>query len=92
MTLNRVKLGCAVTFMKDAASAVSLKFLPKALIWNKITFPTSNLLNLAELVKNELMKSISKKKKKNCQYSFFHPIYYCLMQIFRRLTTKELSR
>ena len=64
MTLNRVKLGCAVTFMKDVASAVSLKFLPKALIWNKITFPTSNLLNLAELVKNELMKSISKKKKK----------------------------
>ena len=64
MTLNRVKLRCAVTFMKDVASAVSLKFLPKALIWNKITFPTSNLLNLAELVKNELMKSISKKKKK----------------------------
>ena len=92
MTLNRVKLGCAVTFMKDVASAVSLKFLPKALIWNKITFPTSNLLNLAELVKNELMKSISKKKKKNSQYSFFHPIYYCLMQIFRELTTKELSR
>ena len=91
MTLNRVKLGCAVTFMKDVASAVSLKFLPKALIWNKITFPTSNLLNLAELVKNELMKSISKKKK-NCQYSFFHPICYCLMQIFRELTTKELSR
>ena len=78
MTLNRVKLGCAVTFMKDVASAVSLKFLPKALIWNKITFPTSNLLNLAELVKNELMKSISnkkkKKKKKNCQNYVFKPI------------------
>ena len=71
MTLNRVKLGCAVTFMKDVASAVSLKFLPKALIWNKITFPTSNLLNLAELVKNELMKSISKKKKKKLPIFLF---------------------
>ena len=70
MTLNRVKLGCAVTFMKDVASAVSLIFLPKALIWNKITLPTSNLLNLAELVKNELMKSISKKKKKIANIPF----------------------
>ena len=50
MTLNRVKLGGAVTFMKYLASAVSLIFLAKTLMWNKITFPTSNSLNLAELV------------------------------------------
>ena len=37
-----------------------LIFLAKTLIWNKIMFPTSNLLNLAELVLNETMKSISK--------------------------------
>ena len=58
MTLNRVKLGRAITFMKYLASAVTLIFLAKALIWNKITFPVSNLLILAELVENEPMKSI----------------------------------
>ena len=56
MTLNRVKLGRAVTFMKHLASVVSVIFLPKTLIWNKITFPPSNLLKFAELVENELMK------------------------------------
>ena len=59
MTLNRVKLGRAVTFMKYLASGVSLIFLPKTLSWNKITLGQSNLLNLAELVVNELTKSIS---------------------------------
>ena len=59
MALNRVKLGRAVTFMKYLASVVSLILLPKTLIWNKIT---SHLLNFAEPVENELMKSISKKK------------------------------
>ena len=58
MTLNRLKLGRAVTFMKYLASVVSLIFLVKTLIWNKINFPTSNLLNLSDLVKNELMKSL----------------------------------
>ena len=58
MTLNRVKLGRAVTFMKYLASAVSLIFLPKTLIWNKITFLASSSLNFSELVENELMKSI----------------------------------
>ena len=58
MTLNHVKLGRSVTFMKYLASVVSLIFLPKTLVWNKITFPASNLLNFAELVENELMKSI----------------------------------
>ena len=52
MTLNCVKLGRAVSFMKYFASVVSLIFLPETLIWNKITFPESNLLNFAELVEN----------------------------------------
>ena len=72
MTLNRVKLGRALTFVKYFASAVSLIFL----IWNKIKFPASNLLNLAELVVNEPIKSIY---KKIYQYSFFYSIYHCLM-------------
>ena len=61
MTLNCVKLGRAVTFMKyfATASVVSLILLQKTLIWNKVTFLTSNLLNFAELLENELMKSTS---------------------------------
>ena len=61
MNLNRVKLGRAVTFMKYFAGVVSLIFLEKTLIWNKITFPSSNALNLAELVVNEPTKSIYEK-------------------------------
>ena len=76
MTLNCVKLGRAVTFMKHLASVVSLIFLAKTLIWNKITFPASNLLNFAELVENEPLKSIY---KKIYQYSYFYSIYHCLM-------------
>ena len=76
MTLNRVKLGRAVTFMEYLASIVSLIFLAKTLIWNKITFSASNWLNLAELVVNEHMKSIY---TKNYQYSYFYLIYYSLM-------------
>ena len=60
MTLNRVKLGRGVNFMKCLAS-VSLIFLAKTLIWNKSTFPASNSLNLTELVVNEPMKSVYKK-------------------------------
>ena len=71
MTLNRVKLGRAVSFMKYLASVVYLIFLPIYLIWNKITFPASNSLNFAELVENVLMKSIS---KKICQC--FFPIQF----------------
>ena len=77
MTHSRVKLGRAVTFMKFLASAVSLIFLPKTLIWNKITFPASNSLNLAELVENELMKSISKKKFTNVPLSIQLIAAYC---------------
>ena len=61
MTLNHVKLGRAVTFMEYLASVVSLIFLTKTLISNKITFPASNSLNFAGLVKNEPMKSIYKR-------------------------------
>ena len=61
MTLDRIKLGRAVTFMKYLASVVSLIFLAKTFIWNKITFPASNSLNLAELVVNEPTKDIYKK-------------------------------
>ena len=56
-----VKLGRVVTFMKYLTTLVSLIFLPKTSICNKITFPPSNLLNLAELVVNELTKGISQK-------------------------------
>ena len=76
MTLNRRKLGRAVTFMKYLASVASLIFLTKTSIWNKINFPTLNLMNLAELVGNEPMKSIY---QKNYQNSFFCLIYHCLM-------------
>ena len=61
MALNHVKLRRAVTFLKYLASVVFLLFLLKTLIRNKIAFPASNLLNFAELVENELMKSFSKK-------------------------------
>ena len=61
MTLNRVKLGCTVTFMKYLASVVFLIYLAKTLIWYKTTFTALNSLNLAVLVVNEPMKSIYKK-------------------------------
>ena len=53
MTLNRVKLGSAVTYMKYFASVVSLIFLAKTVILNKIKFAASDLLILVELVVNE---------------------------------------
>ena len=76
MTLNRVKLGRAVTFMTYLTSVVSLIFLAKTLIWNRITFPLSNSLNLPELMVNKPMKCIY---KKIYQYSFFYSIYRWLM-------------
>ena len=68
MTLNRIKLGRVVTFMKQFAGVVILLFLPKTLIWNKIKFKVSSLLNFAELIVNELTKSIYKKY----EYSSFY--------------------
>ena len=38
MTLNHVKLGHAVTFVKCVASVAALVFLALSLIWNNITF------------------------------------------------------
>ena len=76
MTLNGVKLGLVVTFMKYLASVVSLILLAKTLIWNKITFPAACLLNFAELVENEFLKSIY---EKIYQYSYFYSIYRSLM-------------
>ena len=61
MTVNCLKLGPAVSFMKYLASVLSLIFLAKTLIWNKINFPTLNLMDLAELMENEPMKSIYQK-------------------------------
>ena len=69
MTRNRVKLGRAVTFMKYLTSVVSLIFIAKTVIRNKITLLASNSLNLAELVVNKPMNSIY--NKKIYQYSFF---------------------
>ena len=86
MTLNRVKLGIAVTFMKYFANTVSLIFLPKTLIWNKITVRLSNLPNFAELVVNELTKSISKKIT-NTPVSILFITPYC--KDFRSFITKE---
>ena len=57
MALNRETVARAVTFMKYLASLVALIFLQKFIIWNKTMFWLSNLLNLAELVVNKLMKS-----------------------------------
>ena len=88
MTLNCEKLGRAVPFMKYLASVVSLIFLVKTLVWNKIRFPPSNSLNLAEMVVNEPMKSIY---KKNYHYFFFYLIYHCLMYIFQELITTEVD-
>ena len=88
MTLNRVTLGRAVTFMKYLASVVSLIFLAKTLIWNKIIFPASNSLNLAEMMVNEPVKSIYKKIYQN---QFLYPTYHCLMYRFQELITKGLD-
>ena len=46
MTLNRVKLGSAVTSIKYLNIVVCLIFLRKTLIWNEITLWLSNLLKL----------------------------------------------
>ena len=62
--------------MKYFASVVSYIFLLKILIWNKITFLASNFLNIAEVVGNEIVKSIYEKFD---QYFFFYPIYRDLL-------------
>ena len=57
MTPNCVKLGRRVTFMKHLAGVVSLIFLAKTLIWNKITLLASNMLNIAGLIEDKSLKS-----------------------------------
>ena len=74
--LNRVKLVRTLNLMEYLASVALLIFLQKTLIWNKITFQVSNSLNLAELLVNQLTKSIS---KKIYEHSFFYLIYPCLL-------------
>ena len=64
MTLNRIKLGHVVTFIKYLTSVVCLIFV------------VLNLLNFAELVQNKIMKSIS---KKIYQYAFSYAIYRYLL-------------
>ena len=61
MIFKRVKLWRGVTFMKYLADVVSLIFLPKTLIWNKITFRISNSMKFGELMVNEFTESVSKK-------------------------------
>ena len=68
MNVNRLKLERPVTFMKYLPSVVSLIFRAKTLIWNKINFPTLNLMNLAELAENEPMKSIYQKIYQNSSF------------------------
>ena len=68
---NLVKVGRTVTFMKYLASVVSLLSLAKILISNKIMLPSSNSLSLTELVLNEPMRSIYKKKKKKKKLPIF---------------------
>ena len=48
MTLNRIKLGRAVTFVKYLARVFSLIFIPKSLTWNSNTFQLANSVNLAK--------------------------------------------
>ena len=48
--------------MKYLADVVSLIFLPKTLIWNKITFRISNSMKFGELMVNEFAESVYKKE------------------------------
>ena len=50
MILDHVKPGQPFTFIKDLASIVTLGFLMKTLIWNKMAFLESNSVKLAGLV------------------------------------------
>ena len=83
MTLNRVKLGRTVTFMKYLVNTVTLMFLPKTLIWNKITFRLSNSLNLAGLVVNELRRESHIDFRKQCVIMTHDPPTSYYMRQFR---------
>ena len=81
MTLNRV--GHAVTFMKYLASLVSLIFLTKSLIWNKITFWLLNLLNLAVNESWWLMNLQRVSLKKLANIFFLSSISLLIVKILR---------
>ena len=70
MILDHAKLRPAFTFMKNPASVVTLSYLLKTLnkTWNKMAPLASNSLKHAELVINEVQKTMS---KNIYQYSFF---------------------
>ena len=70
--------------MKYLATVVSLVWLAKTLIWNKIAFQASNLLNLAELAYEEYLQ-------KCLPIFLFYSICHCLMYRFQELITKELD-
>ena len=76
MVVNHAKLGHAFIFTKDLARVVTLGFLVKPLILNKMVFLASNLQKLAGLLVNQLKKIIS---KNNYQCSFLCTIYHCLL-------------
>ena len=76
MILNHTKLGPTYTFMKDSGTVFSLSFLPKSLIWKKMAFFASNLLNLAELAVNQQKKTTS---RTIYQYSNLHTIDHRLL-------------
>ena len=61
MTVDRVKRGPRSYFYKIPCQCSLFNISTKILVWNKIIVPTLNSQNLAELVVNEFMKSISKK-------------------------------
>ena len=72
MTLNRAKLGRAVTFMKYLASVVSLIFLAETLIWNHVPG-----IIFAESCRAGDKRAYEAYRQKNFQYSFFYSIYHC---------------
>lgn len=67
---TKKKLGCAVIFMKYLSCVVSSMFLLKALIWNKMVHPASNLTKLPELGVNELKKTPKVITDINCSIQF----------------------
>ena len=71
MILDNAKLGGTFIFMKDLASVVTLIFLLKTSIWNKMVFLESNSLKLVGLAVNPLKETIS---KDIYQYSFLYAI------------------
>ena len=81
MTLNRVKLGRAVTFMKHIASVVSLIFLAKTFHVPGIKFAEFCIAG-RKWVSEEYLQ-------KNLPIFFFYPIYHYLMKRFQELITKE---